>query len=50
MFEDTIADITVAINCGQIKPGPMGKRNYIYNRFLEIEEELGDSAKYPKSL
>jgi enolase len=44
-----IADLTVALNCGQIKTGSpvRGERTSKYNRLLEIEEELGTSAVYP---
>ena len=44
-----IADLTVALNCGQIKTGSpvRGERTSKYNRLLEIEEELGASAVYP---
>jgi len=47
--EDTfIADLVVALNCGQIKTGSMSRSERIakYNRLLEINEELGDKAKY----
>ncbi len=47
--EDTfIADLAVAINSGQIKTGSTARSERIakYNRLLEIEEELGDSAEY----
>jgi len=44
-----IADLTVALNCGQIKTGSpvRGERTSKYNRLLEIEEELGACAIYP---
>ena len=44
-----IADLTVALNCGQIKTGSpvRGERTSKYKRLLEIEEELGASAVYP---
>jgi enolase len=47
----TIADIAVATNAGQIKTGASarGERTAKYNQLLRIEEELGDSARYPGS-
>ncbi len=44
-----IADLTVALNTGQIKAGApaRGERTAKYNRLLRIEEELGDAAIYP---
>lgn len=46
--DDLIADLTVGLNCGQIKTGApvRGERTAKYNRLLEIERELGDSAVY----
>ena len=47
--EDTsIADIAVALGCGQIKTGApaRGERTAKYNRLLRIEEQLGDKARY----
>jgi enolase len=47
--EDTwLADMAVALNCGQIKTGApcRGERTAQYNQLLRIEEGLGDSAKY----
>jgi enolase len=47
--EDTsIADIAVALGCGQIKTGApaRGERTAKYNRLLRIEERLGERAKY----
>ncbi len=43
-----IADLAVAVNSGQIKTGSTARSERIakYNRLLEIEEELGDSAEY----
>jgi enolase len=45
----TIADLAVALNCGQIKTGApaRGERTAKYNRLLRIEQELGPSAIYP---
>jgi len=48
--EDTsIADIAVALGCGQIKTGApaRGERTAKYNRLLRIEERLGEKATYP---
>jgi enolase len=47
--EDTwLADLTVAINAGQIKNGApcRSERNAQFNQLLRIEEQLGTSAKY----
>jgi enolase len=46
--DNTIADIAVATNCGQIKTGSMSRSDRIakYNQLLRIEEELGDDAVY----
>jgi enolase len=43
-----IADLTVALNAGQIKTGApvRGERTSKYNQLLRIEEELGDQARY----
>lgn len=47
--DTTISDLAVALNCGQIKTGSpaRGERTAKYNRLLQIEAELGDSAVYP---
>ena len=47
--DTTIADISVAVNAGQIKTGAPSRTDRVakYNQLLRIEEELGDSAKYP---
>ncbi|MDQ3220795.1 MAG: phosphopyruvate hydratase [Acidobacteriota bacterium] len=48
--EDTfIADLAVATNAGQIKTGSLCRSDRIakYNQLLRIEEDLGNSAKYP---
>ena len=47
--DTTIADLAVALNCGQIKTGSLarGERTAKYNRLLRIEEDLGASAIYP---
>lgn len=47
--EDTfIADLCVALDCGQIKTGSLSRSERIakYNRLLEVEAELGDRASY----
>ena len=45
----TIADLAVALNCGQIKTGSLARsdRTAKYNQLLRIEEELGEGAHYP---
>lgn len=45
----TIADLAVALNCGQIKTGSASRSDRMakYNQLLRIEEELGSSAYYP---
>lgn len=44
----TIADLAVALNCGQIKTGSASRSDRIakYNQLLRIEEELGSAAKF----
>jgi enolase len=44
----TIADLAVALNCGQIKTGSASRTDRIakYNQLLRIEEELGASAVF----
>jgi enolase len=44
----TIADLAVALNCGQIKTGSASRSDRIakYNQLLRIEEELGASARF----
>ena len=46
--DPVIADLVVALNCGQIKTGSpvRGERTAKYNRLLQIEEWLGSSAVY----
>src|SRR5690554_633463 len=43
-----IADLAVALNCGQIKTGSASRSDRIakYNQLLRIEEELGSNAKF----
>jgi len=45
----TIADISVAVNAGQIKTGAPSRTDRVakYNQLLRIEEELGPIAEYP---
>jgi enolase len=47
--DTTIADLSVATSCGQIKTGSLSRSDRLakYNRLLRIEEELGDDAHYP---
>ena len=47
--DTTIADLAVAMNSGQIKTGSASRTDRIakYNQLLRIEEELGDTARYP---
>jgi enolase len=48
--DTTIADLAVALNCGQIKTGSASRTDRIakYNQLLRIEEKLGKNAFYPK--
>jgi enolase len=48
--DTTIADLAVALNCGQIKTGSASRTDRLakYNQLLRIEEELSDAAIYPK--
>ena len=45
----TIADLAVAVNCGQIKTGAPARSDRVakYNQLLRIEADLGDAAIYP---
>jgi enolase len=47
--DNTIADLAVALNCGQIKTGSASRSDRMskYNQLLRIEEELGSAAVYP---
>ncbi|MFL6753377.1 MAG: phosphopyruvate hydratase [Sphingomicrobium sp.] len=47
--DSTIADLAVALTCGQIKTGSLARsdRTAKYNQLLRIEEELGETARYP---
>jgi enolase len=48
--DTTIADLAVALNCGQIKTGSASRTDRIvkYNQLIRIEELLGNSAVFPK--
>ena len=47
--DSIIADLAVALNCGQIKTGSASRSDRMakYNQLLRIEEELGSQAYYP---
>ena len=47
--DTTIADLAVALNAGQVKMGAPARSDRVakYNRLMLIEEELGDTARYP---
>ncbi len=47
--DSTIADLAVALNCGQIKTGSASRSDRMskYNQLLRIEEQLGNTAVYP---
>ena len=47
--DTTIADLAVALNCGQIKTGSLARSDRLakYNQLMRIEEVLGDNAIYP---
>jgi enolase len=46
--DSTIADLAVALNCGQIKTGSLSRSDRLakYNQLIRIEEMLGNAAKY----
>ena len=46
--DTTIADLAVALNCGQIKTGSVSRSDRVakYNQLLRIEESLGEKAIY----
>ena len=48
--DNTIADLAVALNTGQIKTGSLSRSDRMakYNQLLRIEEELGRNAYYPQ--
>ncbi|MEO6583985.1 MAG: phosphopyruvate hydratase, partial [Ferruginibacter sp.] len=47
--DSTIADLAVALNCGQIKTGSASRSDRMakYNQLIRIEEILADSGEYP---
>ena len=47
--DNTIADLAVALNCGQIKTGSASRSDRMakYNQLIRIEEMLGDTAYFP---
>jgi len=47
--DTTIADLAVALNCGQIKTGSASRTDRIakYNQLIRIEEQLGSNAVFP---
>ncbi|MUP46683.1 phosphopyruvate hydratase [Gramella sp. BOM4] len=49
--DNTIADLAVALNTGQIKTGSASRSDRMakYNQLIRIEEELGDMAYYPQN-
>src|ERR1700750_2665116 len=49
--DTTIADLAVALNCGQIKTGSASRTDRMakYNQLIRIEELLGESAYYPSN-
>ena len=50
--DNTIADLAVALNTGQIKTGSASRSDRMakYNQLLRIEEELGEVAYYPQEM
>ncbi len=49
--DSTIADLAVALNCGQIKTGSLARSDRVakYNQLLRIEQNLGSQARYAGS-
>lgn len=47
--DSTIADLAVAVNCGQIKTGAPARSDRVakYNQLLRIEHDLGETAVFP---
>jgi enolase len=47
--DNTIADLAVALNCGQIKTGSASRSDRMakYNQLIRIEEQLGETAFFP---
>ena len=50
--DTTIADLAVALNCGQIKTGSASRTDRMakYNQLIRIEELLGSTGQYPNNL
>ncbi|MBA2746097.1 MAG: phosphopyruvate hydratase, partial [Flavisolibacter sp.] len=50
--DTTIADLAVALNCGQIKTGSASRSDRMakYNQLIRIEEQLGSTGFYPNRL
>jgi enolase len=50
--DTTIADLAVALNCGQIKTGSASRSDRMakYNQLIRIEEMLNETAIYPKNI
>ncbi len=48
--DNSIADLAVALNCGQIKTGSLSRSDRMakYNQLLRIEEQLGEIAYFPQ--
>ncbi|RUT32896.1 phosphopyruvate hydratase [Arsenicitalea aurantiaca] len=46
--DSTIADLAVALNCGQIKTGSLARSDRLakYNQLIRIEQQLGQAARY----
>jgi enolase len=46
--DSTIADLAVALNCGQIKTGSLSRSDRLakYNQLIRLEEQLGNAARY----
>jgi len=46
--DSTIADLAVAVNCGQIKTGSLARSDRLakYNQLIRIEEQLGRAARF----
>jgi enolase len=47
--DNTIADLAVALNCGQIKTGSASRSDRMakYNQLIRIEEQLGETGFFP---
>jgi enolase len=46
--DNTIADLAVATNCGQIKTGSLSRSDRLakYNQLIRIEQDLGPAGRY----